>query len=114
MIFESNISLSELPFETLLVDEYESENHMVYEAKKERIRFAIENDILVSVESFGSVIYNNRELIGMDFDLISDLFDISKCTVNFHEGFGREINCEELGAIFWEGNGRLESISMGA
>ncbi len=114
MIFGNKISLPELPFEALLVDKYESENYMVYEVKKERIRFAIENNILVSVECFGSVIYNGNELIGIDFDLVSKLFDISKCTVTFHEGFGREIICEELAAIFWEEDGKLESISMGA
>jgi hypothetical protein len=105
-----SVSISELQVECHIVDDYGYQK--VYELRKEKVRFTVERDIVVSVELFGSVYYQDRELIGMSIDELKCLFDLSGCEKKENEEFGSQIMCDELGVIFWEEKKRVESITV--
>lgn len=110
--FDAKLDVENLPFSIVLVDEYD--NQKIFQADKVGLRFTVEEGVLVSVESYLSVNLGGTEIVGMDFDALKIFLRIGgkECVERYHEPFGRELECPHLGAIFWEEDGRLESVSM--
>ncbi len=104
------VVVSKLPFEARLVDDYGDQ--CVFELRDEKVRFSVESDVVISVELFGSVYYKEVELIGLEIGGLGNVICMDNCLKKFHDGFGVQVTCDDLGAVFWGESGRVESITV--